>query len=296
MSAVVFFSSSSELATLSNTFTVGDTPTDPTTVSLTVTSPTNDVTTYTYAATEITRTGTGAYSKDITCDEDGTWQFIWTGTGAAEDVEVGTWQVYETDLGKLYCPVEALKSRLGIQHDNSDFELHAACFAASRWVEQHTERVFWRSLSQSRTFEPHCGTVLLPAFCDLVSVSAVKTDTAGDGTFATTLSASDYRLLPANPGAAPETLPYNEVRLTGGWFPTGGVGRPDSVQITGIWGWPKVPAAIRSAAAILAADTYKLKDAPFGVAGEGEFLQQVGENRRALKLLEPYKRYAVLVA
>lgn len=296
MGATVFFDSASELATLTNTFDVDGVATDPATVTLTVTDPLGVETSYTYAASEITKTGTGAYRKDIPCSESDTWQYVWTGTGAASDTVAGTWFVQETGLGKLYCPVESLKSRLNISHDNSDFELHAACFAASRWIEQHTERVFWRTLSQSRTFEPDCGTVLLPAFCDLVSVSAVKTDTAGDGTFATTLSASAYRLLPYNPAAAPEQLPYNEVRLTTGSFPSGGIGRPDTVQITGIWGWPRVPSAIRSAAAILAADTYKLKDAPFGVAGEGEFLQQVGENRRALKLLEPYKRYAVLVA
>lgn len=291
MTATVFFSSASELATVSNTFSVNDVATNPTSVTLTITSPTNVVTTPTP-----TNSATGVYTADVTCDEDGTWQYQWVGTGAAVDTAVGTWKVEETSLGKLYCPIETLKSRLNITHSNADFELHAACFAASRWVEQHTERIFWRTLSSSRTFVPDCSTVLLPAFCDLVSASAVKTDTAGDGTFATTLSASDWRLLPYNPSAAPEQLPYNEIRLTTGSFPTGGRGRPDTVQVTGIWGWPKVPSAIRSAAAILAADVYKLKDAPFGVAGEGEFLMQAGENRRALKLLEPYKRYAVLVA
>lgn len=291
MSASVFFSSASELATVSNTFSVDGVGTNPTTVTLTITSPSNVVSTPTP-----TSSGSGAYSADIVCDEDGSWQYEWVGTGAAVDTAVGTWRVYATDLGKLYCPIESLKSRLNITHSNSDFELHEACFSASRWIEQHTERVFWRSLSQSRTFEPHCGTVLLPAFCDLVSASTVKTDTSGDGTFATTLAGTAYRLLPYNPAAAPEQLPYNEVRLTTGSFPSGGVGRPDTVQITGIWGWPKVPSAIRSAAGILAADIYKLKDAVFGIAGEGEFVMQAGENRRALKLLEPYKRYAVLVA
>lgn len=291
MSAAVFFSSASELATVSNTFKVNGSPTNPTTATLTIMSPSNDITTPTPS-----NTGPGAYSADVVCDEDGEWQYEWVGTGAAVDTEIGTWYVQETDLGKLYCPIAALKSRLNIPHTNSDFELHAACFAASRWIEQHTERVFWRSLSQTRTFEPDCGTVLLPAFCDLVSVSAVKTDTAGDGTFATTLSAGGYRLLPANPAAAPEALPYNEVRLTSGTFPIGGVGQPDTVQITGVWGWPKVPSAIRQAAAIIAADTYKLKDSPFGVAGEGEFTVAVGENKRALRYLEPYRRTAVLVA
>lgn len=296
MGAAVLFDSVSELATLSNTFEVAGVATDPTEVTLTVTDPLGVETTYTYSLGEITRSGTGEYRKDIPCTEPDTWQYEWTGTDAASDAVVGTWFVQETGLGKLYCPIEALKSRLNIQHDNSDFELHQACFSASRWVEQHCDRVFWRTTSQARTFVPDGCTVLLPAFCDLVSVISVKTDTAGDGTYATTLDPTAYRLLPTNPGAAPEQRPYDEVRLINSWWPTGSYGRPDTVQITGIWGWPRVPAAVRSAAAILAADTYKLKDAPFGVAGEGEFLMQAGENRRALKLLEPYRRNAVLVA
>lgn len=301
MSATVFFTSASELATLSNTFLVSAVATDPTTVSLTITSPTNVLTTYTYAGAQITRTSAGVYTKDITCDEDGEWQYKWIGTGTAVDTAIGTWHVQETDLGKLYCPIESLKSRLDISTTGSDFELHAACFAASRWVEQYTERVFWRTASAARTFEPtslYCVT--LPAFCDLVSVSAVKTDSGYDGTFATTWSASDYQLLPHNTYAAPEQLPYNEVRAVGSYnFPAWWAlprTRRDTVQITGIWGWPKVPPAIRQAAAIIAADTYKLKDAPFGVAGQGEFTVNVGENRRAQRLLDPYRRFPMLVA
>jgi len=296
VSASVFFSSASELATISNTFTVDRTATDPTTISLVITDPDGDETTYTYAESEITRTGPGAYRKDITCDNDGTWTYEWVGTGAAVDTEVGTWDVQETQLGHLYCPVSTLKSRLSIDSTEDDDELHAACFAASRWIETHCDRVFWRSLAEARTFEPNdCHTaVRLPAFCDLVSASSVKTDTAGDGSFATTLTGG-YRFLPGNPGAAPEWRPYDELVLTTGSFPVGTQGRLDTVQITGVWGWPKVPPAIRTAARIIAADTFRLKDSPFGVAGEGDFTVQVGENARALKFLKPYRRDVVLV-
>lgn len=292
--ATVFFDSTSELATLTNVFTVAGVDTDPTTVTLTVTSPTGNVTT-----PSTTHAAAGTYTADITCNEDGEWQYLWEGTGTATDAEAGTWTVLETALGKLYCPIRTLKSRLKIEHNQVDYELHAACFAASRWIEQHCERVFYRTTSTARTFEPdNCYTLRLPEFCDLVTVTSIKTDTAGDGTFATTLSASDYEILPRNPLAAPEQLPYTEIRrLSGTWPEQWAPGaRRNTIQVTGVWGWPKVPHAVRQAAAIVAADTFALKDAPFGVEGAGEFTIQVGENARALKFLAPYRRNPVLVA
>jgi hypothetical protein len=297
VSASVFFSSASELATLTNTFSVNSVPTAPTSVTLTVTSPSNVISTPT-----TTSPGTGVYTADITCDEDGTWQYQWVGTGVATDTAVGTWDVLETNLGHLYCTVEALKSRIGlaVTHSVADAELHAACFAASRWVEQHTDRIFYRTLSAVRTFVPYDWRCLtLPAFNDLVSMSALKTDTAGDGTFATTWSAGDYQLLPYNPAAAPEQRPYDEIRaILSKTFPywPGTLYRRDVVQLTGIWGWPKVPTAVKQAAAIIATDLFALKDAPFGAEGSAEFATQVGDNRRAMRLLEPYCRNTVLVA
>lgn len=298
MSATVFFNSSSELATLTNVFKVNGTPTDPSSVTLTVTSPTNVVTTPTP-----THSGTGTYTADITCNEDGTWSYSWEGTGTATDAEDGTWEVLETSLGKLYCPIEALKSRIGLAttHTTTNFELHAACFSASRWVEQYCDRHFYRTTSQVRTFEPwdwRCLT--LPAFNDLVSVTSLKADTSGDGSYATTWATTDYQLLPYNPAAAPEQRPYDELRAiasnTFPWWSNWSTRRRDTVQITGIWGWPKVPVAVKQAAAIIATDLFALKDAPFGAEGQADFVTQVGDNRRAMRLLDPYRRQAVLVA
>jgi hypothetical protein len=68
------------------------------------------------------------------------------------------------------------------------------------------------------------------------------------------------------------------------------------VQITGIWGWPKVPMAVKQATAIIATDLFALKDAPFGAEGQADFVTSIGDNRRATRLLEPYRRAPVLVA
>src|SRR4051812_44284747 len=102
MSVPVFYESSSELATLTNTFSVAGVATDPTTVSLTVTTPTGPATTYTYAGGTITKTGTGVFTKDIPCSEDGLWTYSWTGTGAASDVVDGTWNVFPAERWQHY--------------------------------------------------------------------------------------------------------------------------------------------------------------------------------------------------
>jgi hypothetical protein len=107
--ATVFFQGASELATLTNTFTVTIggivTPTDPTTITLAVTDPVGTVTTYSFAGATITRTGTGAYAKDIPCTLAGEWTYIWTGTGTVPDVNHGsfrckkrTWGIYTSRL------------------------------------------------------------------------------------------------------------------------------------------------------------------------------------------------------
>ena len=85
-----------DTVTLTNTFTVSGTATDPTTVSLTVTDPSGNTDTYTYAGATITKTATGIYTKNVTADEAGIWSYTWTGTGAAADVADGAFEVHAT--------------------------------------------------------------------------------------------------------------------------------------------------------------------------------------------------------
>ena len=303
MGATVFFADSNEIATLTNTFLVSGVATDPTAVSLTVTDPTGATTAYTYASAQITKVSTGKYTKDIPCAVAGTWAYEWVGTGTVGDAAAGTWDVQETQLGRLYATVDALKSRLGLTASDTidDFELHGACFAASRSIEQYCERMFWRTASDvERTFEPRgFYYLLLPEFCDLVSVTTFATDTSGDGVAETTWSTTDYQLLPYNPGAAPEQRPYTKVKALHRIFPAiyPPLVRTDLVHITGVWGWPAVPYAIRQAALILAAEMFKLKDAPFGVAGFGDYgVVRIRENPKLAAYAGPYRRNPVLMA
>jgi hypothetical protein len=303
--ATVFYANTNELATLTNTFSVGGVATDPTAVSLVITDPTSTATTYTYALAQITRTSAGIYTKDVACPTAGEWQYQWIGTGAASDTQVGTWTVQEIELGHLYVTPQMLKSRLGITSTDTaqDYELHAACFAASRAIEQYCERSFWRTAStEVRTFTPRGWYDLpLPDFCDLVSVTSIATDGTGDGVFETPWAVTDYQLLPVNPGAAPERLPYTHVRAVGvQTFPLivpQVLARLDRVQITGVYGWPAVPQPIRMATAILASETFRLKDAPFGIATFGDMgAIRVKQNPMVEAFAAPYQRHAVRMA
>lgn len=298
MGASVFYESASELATLTNTFSVAGTPTDPTTISLTVTSPSGAATTYTYAGATITRTSAGVYTKDIACTEDGVWQYVWTGTGTASDVVAGTWNVFHTNLQRNYCSVEDLKSRFGLASTDTtrDYELRDAVEAASRWVDGHCRQTFYRA-TETRTFLT--GDSYLLAVDPLVSITTLKTDSAGDGTFETTWTTSDYQLLPPN-ALTGEPRPYNLIRALGSYtFPTGGayLDRDDRTQIVGVWGWPAVPAPVKMASLIVAAELYKLKDTFSGQGGFGEFGPvAVRRNPQVIDLLKPYRSNPVLVA
>lgn len=302
-----FFESSSELAKLANTFKDNGVATDPTTVSLMVTTPSQSSTTYTFAAGEITKTSTGVYTKNITCSEDGTWSALWVGTGTASDAEPVTWEVYPTELGKLYATVQALKSALSIPSTDTvdELELHAACFAASRSLEQYCQRVFYRSatgtarkfIADNLYFLTFADTDTFTG--DLVSLSTLKTDAGGDGTFETTWASTDYELGPVNNSAGPETKPYTTLEAIGSRtfpIPYGRGASRYRVEATGVWGWASVPAGIKTAALMLAKDTFKSKDTLGGVAGFGEFgVVRLRQDPQLASYANPYRRYGVLV-
>lgn len=296
--ANVFFDSTSELATLTNTFTVNGVATDPTTVSLVVTDPTGVSLTYTYAGAQITKSSTGKYTKDIQCSVAGEWSYQWIGTGSASDVVADSFTVFSSNLARLYGTPAALKTRLGISDNVDDFQLLVACEAASRATEVYCQRHFYRTpASTVRTFKPGTTNYFrLPEFCDLVSVDTFKTDSLADGSYATTWASTDYVLLAEghdyNAGAAPEQLPYVAIKTINNRLFTFNYLRENSLQIAGVWGWPVVPTAVREGALILAAELFKLKDAPAGgVAGLGDFgVVTIRQNPQIRWLVDGYRR------
>ncbi len=234
---------------------------------------------------------------------DGLWQGVWTGTGTASDVVAFTWTVTAATPGRWYTSLEEVKSRLGVPDSSDDFEIQLAIQAAARWIEGRCGRYFWRG-TDTRTYIPQ--DLYRTRTDDLVSVTALATDPSGTaptgGTFPVSWASSNYQLLPYNPGKAGEPWPYNQVRAVGGltfpWVVPLLLMRADRVQVTGVFGWPAVPLAVKQAALLLASDLFKLKDAPFGVAGSADLgvIRVAGISAQVESLLEPYIDYRGIVA
>ena len=292
MTATVFFADpSAEIATLQNIFKVAGVPTDATTVTLTITDPTGVTST-----PSVTHAGTGTYTATVPATLDGIWVYKWVGTGTASDVQEGTFTVGPSALNQNYCSVEELKSRLGITDTADDFELTRAVAEASRYVDEITGRYFFRA-ADTRTYVPE--SISRQGVDDIATSTGLtlKVDRDGDGTFEETWTlGTDYALEVApgryNTGAKGEPWPYTAAVVinAGKLFPfTWLWSHLDRVQVAATFGWPAVPMNVREATLIQAADIFRAKDAPFGVAGFGEFgVVRVGANLRVQSLLRRY--------
>jgi hypothetical protein len=305
LSATVFYNAVSELATVTNTFSVAGVATDPTAVVLVVTSPSGTATTYNYPTpATLTRSGTGVYTVDVSCSDSvkGTWQAVWTGTGAAVDTTVASWDTQPTEHQSLYCTPEALKSRAGITDSLDDREILGVCRAISRWIDQHCfggQGHFYRH-TMTRHFQasnPYC--LETPP---LVSVATLKTDESGDGTFETTWTTADYQLRPIDAPNELEAEPYTSVQAVGSLtFPTlyqwAGNTRRERVQIAGVWGWPAVPEPVSEAARIICTDFAQLPGMKWGTIGYGDYgAIRARVSGPAMQMLAPYQLHPVLIA
>jgi hypothetical protein len=266
MTASVFYESASELATLTNTFSVSGTATDPTTVSLTITTPSGTATTYTYALGQITKTATGVYTKDVACSEDGLWIYVWTGTGTASDVVAGTWQVFTTSLQTIYASLEELKDARRISDTVDDAALLTRLERASRAIDVRCRGEgghFYPDASatarqyrtRSRVTRDRDGELLLVD--DISSTTGLIVE-VGDGT--TWTAVTDYFEEPENAVARGHAITALR-RNYGYWCTT------SRVRVTALWGWPAVPANVREATWLLANRRFMRRDSPEGVAG-----------------------------
>lgn len=179
----------------------------------------------------------------------------------------------------------------------------AAVTAASRMVDTICGRYFSQdSTVSARYFWPDSsGSVCID---DLSTTTGllVEVDTAGDGTWSQSWTiTTDFYLEPINQTQdGISGWPYTSIQATLGnkYFPTRthySYLRP-TVKVTGKWGWAAVPDPVKQATFVIAAQLYKLGDAPFGNAGFGEFgVMRVREIPMVNQLLGPFSKTAGVV-
>lgn len=184
-----------------------------------------------------------------------------------------------------YVTVAEFRDWLGVGDTVMDVEIQRALDAAEDVVEAFCGRRFTKdALPTTRLYRPSVSTQAL-RIEDTVSVSSVRTDDDDDGVHETTVT--DHYLAPQDGDGA---RPYGWlVRRNGVWRE--GV----SVEVTGIHGWPSVPAAVREATVHQAyAFLRRMPTIVVGIEEDGSAPPPARESRypepRVSLLLAPYRR------
>jgi hypothetical protein len=182
-----------------------------------------------------------------------------------------------------YIEAEDLADYVRTDVESDRVELALACTAASRAIDLATYRQFGSTASEARIFTPKWSTKrgMWVVECDdiFAAPSAIAVDTAGDGTFSTTVDVSAAVLLPVNNGA--EGKPYERVALRRGVSVFNPLGY-ESVRFTAAWGWTAgIPETIFLAARLQASRFFARRNSPYGIAGSPDQGSEIRLQARA---------------
>lgn len=207
-------------------------------------------------------------------------------------------------FGDTYATLAEFKTYLKWQGATDDAMLTDVLTAASREIEQHCHRQFNRDTATvptatARQYPPE--TIWEVEVDDFYTTTGllVDIDTSNNGSFIARLDPTQYELHPVNgilDGV--EGWPYTHIRsFQGIWFPIPRAWRrTNSVRVSALWGWASVPAPVKRACLMLAAQTLKMQEAPLGVAGMDQFgTIRVRDLPQVRTKLVPYVRNLVLV-
>lgn len=161
----------------------------------------------------------------------------------------------------VYVTADELAAYMRIENDLDDAELALAAEAASRAVDSHCGRQFGQTdTAEERRFtvswEPR-GQRWTANVDDLASTEGLAVESA-------TGVISDYELSPLN--AAAHGRPWTRIAVdysalnAPGWD-----GR--TLTVTGTWGWPSVPLAVKLATRLQGSRFHIRRGSPYGVAG-----------------------------
>lgn len=134
-------------------------------------------------------------------------------------------------MTNAYCGLATLKARVNITGTGDDTALRLLLEAASRAVDKYCHRWFY-AISATRYYAGAGNEFFLNAD-DLLSITTLKTDEDGDGTFENTLTENtDFFLYPLNeyPKTRAEINPEGSYSMFG-------AGTPRGVQIVGLFGY-----------------------------------------------------------
>lgn len=194
-----------------------------------------------------------------------------------------------------YCQVTDVRDQLGDADAKLDATLiERAINATSRAIERYCGgRRFWQDpVPVTRRFTAACPGVLDVADVSTLEGLLVEIDPAASGSW-TTLNTADYHLEPLDADADGDAHAWWTIVVDAG--PCLPASTRPLVRVTAKWGWSAIPDDVTAAAVLKAVSLFKRKDAPFGVAGFGDFgVVRIGRyDPDVTALLQPFVRGAV---
>jgi hypothetical protein len=165
-----------------------------------------------------------------------------------------------------YATLIDVKNALRITDAMDDSLLETAIESASRMIDGYAARTFYNAGTATRDFAATDDLTCI--IDDAISVTTLQsTDEIGDTYI--TWKVTDYQLEPLNARSDGLYMPYTGIRAVNDYaFPV--VDQQALVRVTGVWGWPAVPTAIKQATIIQSSRLFKRLDSPLGVAGFGD--------------------------
>jgi hypothetical protein len=196
-----------------------------------------------------------------------------------------------------YATLAEVKAAARITDSIDDSLLETAIESSSRDIDAYTERVFFSSgaTAVARVYIPQ--DIYLVETDDIISVTTIKSDSGGNGTFDITWAATDYQLEPLNGLAGGISTPTTRIRAIGDYLwpvyePRNVNSNQASVQVTGVFGFASMPSAIKQATILASLRAYKRYESPTGVLGFSDMgVVRVGRlDPDVERLVAPYRK------
>lgn len=192
-----------------------------------------------------------------------------------------------------YATLPEVKAALRIPSADTldDALLNMAIESASRLIDGHTSRRFYTGGTAIKLF---AATDELVCNVDDLSNSTIilETSSKGDGVFDIIFDPDDYQLEPLNQELDGIPWAFTRIRAVKDYlFPV--LGLEALVKVTGVFGFPYLPIAVKQGTVIQASRIFKRLDSPLGVAGFGDMgAMRVSRDidPDVAQLIMPYKR------
>jgi hypothetical protein len=190
-----------------------------------------------------------------------------------------------------------VKAAARITDTIDDGLLEIAIESSSRDIDAYTERVFFSTgaTAVARVYIPQ--DIYLVETDDIISVTTLKSDSTGNGTFDITWASTDYQLEPLNGLAGGISTPATRIRAIGDYLwpvyePRNVNSNQASVQVTGVFGFASIPSAIKQATILASLRAYKRYESPTGVLGFSDMgVVRVGRlDPDVERLVAPYRK------